>query len=87
MERKKMRGLCGVQQVGHRRCPLYFSWTKVRAARLLLHLLPVNTNPSLMAVSSKILGSDLVALVSALDTGQGMPRRHRSQERWAKVGL
>lgn len=67
-----MRGLCGAQQVGDRRYTSHSSWTKVRAARLLLHLLPVNTNPSLMAVSNKILDSDLVALVSALDTGQGM---------------
>ena len=59
-----MGGLCGAQQVGHRKCPLPLFLDQGQSRQTpLLHLLPINTNPSLMAASSKILGSDLVALV------------------------
>lgn len=84
-----MRGLCGDRQVGHRRPRSHSAWTKVRAARLLLHLLPGNTIPSLMAGSGNSLGSDLVALASAMGTSGHRTRdarRHRGQERSASVG-
>lgn len=85
-----MRGLRVAQQVGHRRCPLPLFLDQGQILQAPTVSLPVNTNPSQTAPGNKILGSDLVALVSATGTsghGTGDSRRHRSQERSASIGL